>query len=119
MSVTLECVLIIFIISLIIVLVILCVYLSKLIEETTEAMKSFKDLTDLAKKELEPALKSVNNVLKTVDNVSIATNKQFDTIRKILTTLLGASCIALTNVKDKGGFFSGLVSGFKLFKKRR
>lgn len=119
MSVTLECVLIIFIIALIIVLVILCVYLSKLIEETTETMKSLKELTDLAKKELEPALKSVNNVLKTVDNVSIATNKQFDTIRKILTTLLGASCIALTNVKDKGGFFSGLVSGFKLFKKRR
>ncbi len=119
MSVTLECILIIFIIALIIMMVILCIYLSKLIEQTTDTMKSLQELTDLAKKELEPALKSMNNVLKTVDNVSIATNKQFDTVKKILTTLLGASCVALTNVRNKGGFFSGLVSGFKLFKKRR
>lgn len=119
MSTSLECVLIIFLIALIIVLVVLCVYLSKLIEETTEAMRSLKELTDITKKEIEPALKSVNNVLKTVDNVSIATNKQFDTVKKILTTLLGASCVALSNVKNKGSFFSGLISGFKLFKKRR
>ena len=119
MSVTLECVLAVFLVVLIIVLVVLCVYLSQLIEETTQTMKSLKELTDLTKKELEPALKSVNNVLKTVDNVSIATNKQFDTLKKILTTLLGASCVAFANVKNKGGFFSGLISGFNMFKKRR
>lgn len=119
MSVTLECVLIVFIIALMIILVILCIYLAKLIEETTETIKSLKELADLTKKEIEPAFKSVNSVLKTVDNVSTATNKQFDTVRKILTTLLGASCIALTNVKNKGGFLSGLVNGMKLFKKRR
>ncbi len=119
MSVTLEFILIIFIIALIIISVILCIYLSKLMEQTAETMKSLQELTDLTKKEIEPALKSMNNVLKTVDNVSIVTNRQFDTIKKILTTLLGASCVALTNVSNKGGFFSGLISGLKLFKKRR
>ena len=47
-----------------------------------------------------------------------STNKQFDLIKKILTTLLGASCVALTNVKASGGFFSGLMSGFNLFRKK-
>ena len=42
-----------------------------------------------------------------------------ENIKKILTTLLGASCLAFANVKSKGGFFSGLVSGFNLFRKKR
>lgn len=119
MSVTLECVLIVFLIALIIVMAVLCIYLSKLLDETTQTVRSLRELADTTKQEIIPALKSVNNVLKTVDNVSIATNKHFDLVKRILTTLLGASCIALSNVKNKGGFFSGLISGFNLFKKRR
>ena len=119
MSTSLECVLIIFLVALIIALTVLCVYLAKLIDETTNTMRSLKTLMDLTNKELEPALKSINSVLKTVDNVSTATNKQFETVKKVLTTVLGASCIALSNVRNKGGFFSGLLSGFNLFKKRR
>ena len=119
MLVMLACILAVFLIVLIIILVILCVYITKLLEETTETMRSLKELTDLTKKEIEPALKSVNNVLKTVDNVSIATNRQLDTVKKILTTILGASCVAFANVKNKGGFFNGLISGFKIFRKRR
>ena len=119
MSATLGYVLILLVLALTVVVIVLCVYLVKLIDKMTETMTSFKELTDLTKRELEPALKSFNNVLKTVDNVSVVTNRNFDILKNILTTLLGASCIALTNVKNRGGFFSGLVSGFNAFRKRR
>lgn len=118
MTPVLECVLAVFVIVLIIVLVIVTVFLIKLIKEATLTLTSIKGLTDLAQKELEPALKSINNILATVNNVSTATNKQFELLKKILTTLLGASCVAFGNVKSKGGFFSGLISGFNLFRKK-
>lgn len=115
MPASLECILIIFLFVLIITLVILCVYLSKLIQEASEAAKSIKELADLAKKELEPAFKSVNNVLKTADNVSAGVNR----LAKIPMLLLGAAAGAVVNMKGRGGFLSGLASGFKLVKKRR
>jgi len=118
MSPTLECVIAAFCIVLIVILVVLTIFVVKLIQEATLTLTSVKKLVDLTSDELKPALKSLNNVLETASNVSIATNKQFDLIKKILTTLLGASCVALTNVKSKGGFFSGLMSGFNLFRKK-
>ena len=117
MTPVLECVLAIFIVVLIIASVILTVFLVKFIKEATLTLTSLKYLTDMTNKELEPALKSVNNILSTVNNVSNATNKQFELIKKILTTLLGASCVAFGNTKNCG-FFSGLKSGFNLFRKK-
>ena len=119
MSITLECVLILFLFVLAVILAVLAVHAVHLIDETAQTMKSIREITDLTKQEIKPALNTVNNLLKTVDNVSIATNRQFDTVRKILTTLLGASCIALSHVKSKGGFFGGLINGFNFFRKRR
>ena len=106
-----------FIFTFIIILVVLTIYLVKFIQETTLTMTSVRQLTDLTTNELKPALKSLNDVLATVNNVSTATNKQFELVRKILTTLLGASCVAFGTVKDKG-FLSGLASGFNLFRKK-
>ena len=120
MSTVLECILAVLFIVIIIVLVILTVNIVRFLKETTLTMTSIRELTDLTKSELKPALKSVNEVLATVNNVSRATNRQFDTVKKILTTVLGASCLAFGNVaKGKCGFFSGLLSGFNIFRKRR
>lgn len=118
MTPTLECVIAVFVIVLIIVLVILTVFVVKFIQEATLTLSSVKQLIDLTNDELKPALKSLNNVLSIISNVSLATNKQIDLIKKILTTLLGASCVAFTNVKSKGGFLSGLISGFNIFRKK-
>lgn len=117
MTPTLEAVLVLFIIIVIVVLVILTIHIVKFLKETTQTMTSIKELTDITKKEIEPALKSLNGILDTVNNVSKATNKQFDLVKKILTTVLGASCMAFNNVK-KGGFISGLISGFNIFRKK-
>ncbi len=119
MSPMLESILAVLAVVIIIVLVIITVYLVKFLKESTLTMSSIRQLTDLTKDELKPALKSINNILATVNNVSNATNNQMENIKKILTTLLGASCLAFANVKSKGGFFSGLVSGFNLFRKKR
>lgn len=117
MTPVLECVFAIFLIVMIIIFVVLTIFLVKFIQEITLTAASIKELTDLATNELKPALKSLNNVLATINNVSNATNKQIDLIKKILTTILGASCVALGSAKDKG-FFGGLISGFNLFKKK-
>lgn len=118
MTPVLECVFAVFVIVLIIILVVLTIFLVKLIQEVTVTMTSVRQLTDLARDELKPALKSINEVLATLGNVSKATNKQFEMVKKILTTLLGASCVALGTVQKNGGFFSGLTSGFKFFRKK-
>jgi len=119
MTPLLEYILAAFIIVLIILFVILTVFIVKLLKETTLAMTSIKELTDLTKQELKPALVSINNILATVNNVSNATNRQLDLVKKILTTLLGASCAAFGTMKSKGGFFNGLMSGFNFFRKKR
>ena len=117
MTPLLEFLLAAFIFTVIVVLIVLSVYLVRFIHETTLTITSVRQLTDLTTNELRPALKSLNDVLATVSKVSNATNKQFELVRKILTTLLGASCVALGTAKDKG-FFGGLLSGFNLFRKK-
>ena len=117
MTPLLEFLLAAFIFTVIVVLIVLTIYLVKFIQETTLTITSVRQLTDLTTNELRPALKSLNDVLATITKVSNATNKQFELVRKILTTLLGASCVALGTAKDKG-FFGGLCTAFKTFSKK-
>lgn len=110
-------VLAIFVLALSVAVIVLTIHLADFLKEATKTAASVRELTDLTTNELKPALKSLNEVLATVSKVSVATNKQFELVRKILTTLLGASCVALGTAKDKG-FFGGLLSGFNLFRKK-
>ena len=118
MTPLLELVLIILVVVIIAAIVVLSVYIVKFIKEATLTMANLKDITETTKKELVPALKSLNNVLAAVDNVSVVTNKNFEIVKGILTTLLGASCFAFSKAKS-GGFIKGLLSGFNLFSKKR
>ncbi len=117
--ITLECALTAFVVVLIIISIVLTVFFVKFLKEMTLAIKSIKELTDLTRQEITPALVTLNDVLKTVKNVSSATNRQFELLKNILTTLLGAACAAVGSFKGKGGFISGLVSGFNMFRKKR
>ncbi len=115
----LEIALTAFIVVLIVLSIVITVFLVKFLKETTLTLKSIKELTDLTREEIRPALVTLNDVLKTVKNVSSATNKQFELLRNILTAFLGASCAAFSGFKGKGGFISGLISGFNMFKNKR
>ncbi len=117
--ITLETALTAFVVVLIVLAIVITVFFVKFLKEMTLALKSIKELTDLTREEIRPALVTLNEVLKTVKNVSSATNKQFETLRNILTALLGAFCAVIGGFKGRNGFVSGLISGFNIFKKRR
>ena len=117
MSQNLETVLIICFILIAVALVYGTVHFGYFLKELALTLKSVRGLTDLTKSELEPALKKLNKLLETVDNISMATNKQLGFIKKVLTTALGASYFAITGLKDKG-FIGGLKSGFDLIRKK-
>ena len=117
MSQTMESVLALCLILLVVIFGYLSVHLAFFLKELSQTLKSVRGLTDLTKNELEPALKKLNKLLETVDNISMATNKQLGFIKKVLTTALGASYFAISGLKDKG-FIGGLKSGFNLIRKK-
>lgn len=117
MTQTLESVLAICAVLLVVFICYLAVHVCFFLKELRLTLISVRGLTDLAQKEIEPALKKLNNILTTVDNVSTATNKQIEFVKKVLTTALGASYLAFSGFKKKG-FIGGLVSGFNLIRKK-
>ena len=117
MTPVLTWVIISFVIALTVSVIILTIFIVNLINEAILTMKNIKDITDTTKKELEPALKSVNNVLSTAGNLSILANKQLDITKNIIAAVIGASYFAYSKAKS-GGFIKGLLSGFNLFKKK-
>ena len=118
MSPLLEYFLVAFILVLIIVTIVLTVYLVKFLKETTKTMVDIQGLTQTIETEIAPAMKSLTNILSNVNNISNATNKQFEIAKKILTTILGASCMAFANAKNNS-FINGILSGFNIFSKKR
>ena len=120
MTPVLECVIAVFLIVLIVVMVVLTIFVVKLLDETTRTIASLRDVVLLTKQELEPALKSINGMLNSVNEVTSATNRNLAMIKKVVATAAGATVMALTKVVSKdSGFLSGLKNGFSLFKKRR
>lgn len=119
MSPVLECAVVIFIIVATVVLVLLSVNALKLLDELTKTAVSIREMSDLAKKELEPALKSVNGVLSAVNDVTNATNRNFALLKKIAATVIGFSVMAVSKTVNKeNSFLSGLKSGFSIFRKK-
>lgn len=117
MTQTLESV---FAICAVLFVVIICysaVHLCFFLKELRRTLISIRGLTDLTQKELEPALKKLNNILDMIENLSNATNKQLLFAKKIFTTALGASYLAFSGLKKKG-FIGGIISGFNLLRKK-
>ncbi len=118
MSPLLEYVLVVFILVLIVVSIITTVYLVKFLKETSKTMVSIQELTTTVKTDIAPSLKSIDAILANIKNMSDTTNKHIDTVRKIITTLIGATGMALTSVKNNG-FLNGVITGFNIFSKKR
>ena len=103
----------------IIVMIVLTVYIVKFLKSATKTMTSIQELTDIAKEGAQPALKTVNNILETVNKVSNATNNNYEMVKKVITTLLGGVFLALGSAKGRStGFLGGLLSGLSLFRKK-
>lgn len=103
----------------IVILIVITVFFVKFLKELTTTVTKVNEIADIVKKEGEPALKSINNILSSVSNLSDATTKQLVFAKKVLSSVLGASFLAYSNLKSKGGFINGIISGFKFFHRKR
>ena len=118
MSPLLEYFLIAFIIVLIVVTIIITVYLVKFLKETSKTMISIQELTNTVKTEIEPSLKSIDSILANIKDMSNTTSKHLDTVRKVITTVIGATGMAISSARNNS-FINGILTGFNIFSKKR
>lgn len=97
---------------------ILTIFLSILIYETARTVASLRDVLILVKNELEPALKSVNGVLNTVNDVTTTAHKNIGMLKNVVATAIGATVLAASRAFSKdSGFIKGFKNGLSKFKK--
>lgn len=97
---------------------IITIALVKLLKTSVHTMTSIKELVDITKEEMQPAFKSVNGILDSVNNITTSTNKQFETVKKLISTVIGATYMAYSGLKGKGGLINGILTGFNFFRKK-
>ena len=118
MTPLLECGLFMLIIVLAVSFAVLTVFLVKFLKQTSATLQSVEEITDMVKEELKPTIQSANSILNSVKNITDAADKNLTLAKKALSTVLGASYMAYNKFKKQAGFLSGIISGFKLLRKK-
>ena len=95
-------------------LIVIGVYLVRLIIDLNKLTNNLNDTTYMVKKEIEPILGELKTSLTTLNDFTKATNNKLSGVKKILTTLFGILGVVIGGI-GKGGFFKGMVQGFKTF----
>lgn len=118
MSSTLEIYLCIFITILSVIFIMLSVFVIKLFIELSQLINNFNDITTVIKSDLEPTIKELQQSLKNINAIITSANKNVSDLKSIVMKITGAGAFALTSIKGiTGGFFQGLKTGMKIFKK--
>ncbi len=92
--------------------------LTYLLIEAARTVSSLREVLILLKTELEPALKSVNGVLTTVNDVTNTAHKNLGMLKNVVATAIGATVIGASKFFSKDrGFIQGFKSGLSRFKK--
>lgn len=119
MTTTLEVSLIFLIFATIILGTIITVFLVKFLMDLSKLTTNVDEVTTVVKQEIEPTLKELKETLNNINSIAKSADKQVDFIKKTLSAAIGAGGIALCGIKNvSGGFFKGLSTAFKLFKKK-
>ena len=106
-------------IFLIITIIVMVCFLTKLLFDVSKLVKNLDDTTAIVKRELGPALKELNKTISKVNELTDTTDRRISSIKSIITSLLGASTIALCGLKNiSGGLVNGFLTGLKLFMKK-
>jgi len=105
-----------------VVLIIICGFVAKLLFDTSKFVRNLDDTTTMVKTELEPTLKDVKEITKTVNEMVQTTDAQMAKIRKITGmladfTTLGISKASILTSSLAKGAMKGFWSVMKLFKK--
>lgn len=119
MSTTLQLGLLLLIFVAMLFLIVIGIYLVKLIIDLNKLANNLNDTTCMVKKEIEPILEELKTSLTNLNSVAKSADDKFNTIRKILTTAFGIGGLFVGGMgKMSGGFFKGLVQGFKTFARK-
>jgi uncharacterized protein YoxC len=119
MSPSLETSIIFLIFTTIIICIVTAVFFIKLLIDLSKLTLNIDEVTSLVKKEIEPTLNEIKEALNNINTLAKSADKQVDTVKKILTGVIGASGVALGGIKTiSGGFLKGILAGLKLFRKK-
>lgn len=97
----------------------LTVYVAKWLIELTLLTKNLNETTTVVKNELEPLLGELSATVKHVNELAENANSQINTVKKIISTVLGALSLFAGKFKFlSSSFMKGFFSAFNLFRKR-
>ena len=81
--------------------------------------KSLTETTDIVKKELDPIMVEVKEVLHNVNYVTKAASTQFQTIKKVVSTVIGFATMFTGKFKFlSSSFFKGFSAAANFFRKK-
>lgn len=102
-----------------VLVVVMGIFLVKLLIELSALVKNLDDTTTIVKREIEPTMKEVQTALININSIANSADQQFDSVKKLLSGVLGASTLAISQFKNlSGGFFKGIFAGIKFFTKK-
>ncbi|MBR6163482.1 hypothetical protein IKQ26_06305 [bacterium] len=117
MSLNLDIALTILVWVFIIFLVALGYLVSMCLLELHKSLVNLTEISRIYKDDAKPVLDELKSTLVNVKKMTTASNSSLNILKSAVTGMLGAGALMLGNLKGKGGFIDGLLSGFKLFKK--
>ena len=119
MSTALTVSLIILVFVIIVAIIAVTIYLVKFLMELCILTKNINDTTDIVKKELDPILTELKETMQSVNNVAKNAGAQINTIKKVITAVIGFVTLFAGKFKFlSGSFMKGFMSAFNLFRKK-
>ncbi len=119
MSTALTVSLILLVLVVIAAIIAITIYFVKFLMELCILTKNLNDTTEIVKKELDPLLSELTETIHNVNIVAKDAGTQINTIKKIISTILGFVSVFAGKFKFlSGSFMKGFLSAFNLFRRR-
>lgn len=102
-----------------VLIVILTGFIIKLFIDADKLINNVNEVTILVKNGVEPTLEELKKTLENVNSIAKQADRQVDAIKKAFSVILGTGGLAACGLKNiSGGFLKGIMSGFKLFRRK-
>jgi len=118
MSLSLEMSITVLVWVLIIFFIAFGILLCKCLVELYKTLQNCTEISKVCKDETQPILGEIKGTLSNVQKFTSGTSSNINMFKNVLKGALGAGALMIANIKSKkGGFLSGLISGFNMFRK--
>ncbi len=119
MSTALTASLILLVFVIIAAIIALVIYVVKFLIELTLLTRNLNETTVMVKKDVEPILSELSTTLKHVNSFAQNADEQITTIRKLISTVVGAITMFAGKFKFlSGSFMKGFIAALALFRKK-